>query len=310
MVKSNSNLSDLQKHVIFENGTEKPFDNKYWNNDKEGIYVDIIDGQALFSSKDKFDSGTGWPSFTNPIDKEAVKEKSDYSHGMARVEARAKNSDIHLGHVFNDGPSDKGGMRYCINSASLRFIPKEEMKKAGYEKYLGYFDNQFNIQYEKAVIAGGCFWGMEELFSKLDGVVNVISGYTGGNIINPTYEVIIKGESNHAEAVEITFDSNLTSYEKLLRFFFKIHDPTKLDRQGNDVGTQYRSAIFYLNEKQKKTAEELINNANKSGVFPGGIITKLEKLDKFYKAEEYHQKYLRKNPAGYTCHTIREEWDF
>ena len=305
MVKINSNLSDLQKHVIFQNGTEKPFDNKYWNNNREGIYVDIVNGQILFSSKDKFDSGTGWPSFTNPIDKAIIKEKSDYSHGTIRVEVRSKRSDIHLGHVFDDGPSDKGGMRYCINSASLRFIPKGSMKKEGYKKYLKDFKD--NIQYEKAVIAGGCFWGIEELFSKLDGVLDVISGYTGGNIINPTYEVIIEGKSHHAEAIEINFDSNQTSYAELIRFFFKIHDPTTLNRQGNDIGTQYRSAIFYLNEKQKKIAEKLINDTNKTDTFSEKIVTKLEKLDKFYKAEEYHQKYLKKNPMGYTCHRVREK---
>jgi peptide methionine sulfoxide reductase msrA/msrB len=310
MAKNNSNLSDLQNYVIFQNGTEKAFDNEYWNNDKEGIYVDIIDDQALFSSKDKFDSGTGWPSFTSPIDKGVINEKSDNSYGMSRVEVRAKNSNIHLGHVFNDRPNDKSGMRYCINSASLRFIPKEAMKREGYEKYLEDFKDKDSIRYEKAVIAGGCFWGMEELFSELDGVVDVITGYTGGNTINPTYEVISTGKSNHAEAIEITFDSKQTSYDKVLRFFFKIHDPTTLNRQGNDVGTQYRSAIFYLNEKQKKIAEELINSANQSGVLPGKIVTTLEKFDKFYKAEKYHQKHLKKNPMVYTCHRVREEWMF
>ncbi len=310
MAKSNYNLSELQKNIIFQNGTERAFDNEYWDNKQDGIYIDIIDSKALFSSKDKFDSGTGWPSFTGPIDTEAIKEKLDNSHSMIRTEVRAKDSDIHLGHVFNDGPKNKGGMRYCINSTSLKFIPKEDMKKEGYEKYLSSFEDKNSTQYQKAIIAGGCFWGMEELFSKLDGVVDVVNGYTGGKTVNPTYEIISTGMSNHAEAVEIIFDPKKTSYDKILRFFFKIHDPTALNKQGNDIGTQYRSAIFYLNEEQKKVADELINSANKSGVFPGRIVTMLEKFDIFYKAEEYHQDYLKKNPKGYTCHRVREDWIF
>ncbi|MDA9817648.1 bifunctional methionine sulfoxide reductase B/A protein [Flavobacteriaceae bacterium] len=310
-IKSNDkNLTDLQKHVIFENGTERAFDNEYWDNKSDGIYVDVVSGKALFSSKDKFDSGTGWPSFTRPIEEEVIKEKSDNSHGMIRIDVRSKYSDIHLGHVFNDGPKDKGGMRYCINSASLKFVPKEDLKKEGYEEYLNIFDDKSATQYQKAIIAGGCFWGMEDLFAKLDGVIDVVNGYTGGDVPNPTYEIISSGISNHAESIEITFDSEKISYENILRFFFKIHDPTTLNKQGNDVGTQYRSAIFYKNQEQQEIAKNLIYNANRSGVFPGRIATSLEKLDKFYKAENYHQDYLTKNPGGYTCHRIREDWEF
>jgi methionine-R-sulfoxide reductase len=134
-VKNTKNLTDLQRHVVEENGTEPPFRNEYWNNKKEGIYVDAASGQPLFSSLDKYDSGTGWPSFTKPIEQGLVVEKSDISHGMRRVEVRSKDADSHLGHVFDDGPADKGGLRYCINSASLKFIPKESLKKEGYEEF-------------------------------------------------------------------------------------------------------------------------------------------------------------------------------
>lgn len=138
--KNLENLSELQKYVTQENGTERAFDNEYWDNKKEGIYVDVTSGEPLFSSKDKYDSESGWPSFTKPIDKEFVMEVTDNSYGMVRVEARAKSSDSHLGHVFDDGPQDKGGMRYCINSAALKFIPKEDLEKQGYKKYLKLFE--------------------------------------------------------------------------------------------------------------------------------------------------------------------------
>jgi methionine-R-sulfoxide reductase len=132
-------LNSTQYHITQEDGTEIPFSNPYWNNKKEGIYVDIVSGEALFSSLDKFDSGTGWPSFSKPINQTTIKEKTDSKHGMVRTEVRSSTADSHLGHVFNDGPKEQGGMRYCINSASLKFIPKEELEKQGYGKYLKLF---------------------------------------------------------------------------------------------------------------------------------------------------------------------------
>ena len=139
-----SKLSDLQKYVTLENGTEQPFNNKYWNNKEEGIYVDIISMEVLFSSKDKFDSNSGWPSFTKPINNKVITTLKDNSHNMTRIEVRSAKSDAHLGHVFNDGPIDDGGLRYCINSASLKFIPKDKMAENGYEKYLYLFDKNNN----------------------------------------------------------------------------------------------------------------------------------------------------------------------
>lgn len=132
-------LTPEQYAITKKNGTERPFDNAYWNNHHPGIYVDVISKEPLFSSKDKFESGSGWPSFTKPINKDVVVEKSDSSHGMDRTEIRSKRADSHLGHVFNDGPKDKGGLRYCMNSASLKFIPLENLKAEGYEDYLKLF---------------------------------------------------------------------------------------------------------------------------------------------------------------------------
>ncbi|NBV06616.1 MAG: peptide-methionine (S)-S-oxide reductase [Proteobacteria bacterium] len=165
-------------------------------------------------------------------------------------------------------------------------------------------------KYEKAILAGGCFWGMQELINKVDGVVKSEVGYIGGNIPNPNYELISTGITNYAESIEITFDPQKISYEKLLKFFFTIHDPTTLNRQENDVGSQYRSEIFYLNDEQKDIALKVIAQANKSGVFKKPVVTQVSKAGKFYEAEEYHQNYLKKNPYGYTCHHIRNEWKF
>ena len=135
-----SKLTELQYRVTQENGTERPFDNEYWDNKREGIYVDIVSGEVLFNSKDKFDSGSGWPSFTKPVEESDIVEKKDSSLGITRTEVRSKIGDSHLGHVFEDGPSDSGGLRYCINSASLKFIPKEEMEQEGYGEYLKLFE--------------------------------------------------------------------------------------------------------------------------------------------------------------------------
>lgn len=135
-------LTPLQKKVTMEGGTERPFDNEYWDNHEEGIYVDIINGEPLFSSTDKFDSGTGWPSFTRPISEHMIDEATDTRYGMARTEVKSKGTDAHLGHVFNDGPAESGGLRYCINSASMRFVPKADLEKEGYGEYLTLFDKK------------------------------------------------------------------------------------------------------------------------------------------------------------------------
>jgi methionine-S-sulfoxide reductase len=164
--------------------------------------------------------------------------------------------------------------------------------------------------YEKAILAGGCFWGVEELLRGLNGVVETQVGYSGGKVPNPNYEIVSTGLSGHAEAIEVTFDPQKISYENLLKFFFTIHDPTTLNRQGNDIGTQYRSEIFYFNDQQKSTALKVIAAANKSGVFKKPLSTAVSKASTFYPAEEYHQDYLKKNPYGYTCHHVREEWKF
>jgi peptide methionine sulfoxide reductase msrA/msrB len=300
-------LSSEQFEVTQQCGTEPPFHNAYWDNHKPGIYVDVVSGQPLFSSLDKFDSGTGWPSFTQPLKTEDVVEKKDSTLGMDRNEVRSSLADSHLGHVFNDGPG-ANGLRYCINSAALRFIPVEDIDQAGYGQYLDPFVKAGLIKaptHETAILAGGCFWGMEEIIRKIPGVVKTTVGYSGGNTPDPTYEDVCTGTTGHAESIQVVFDPARLSYEALLDYFFRMHDPTTLNQQHNDVGTQYRSAIFYTSDEQRQAAERAKARWDKSGKFKRPITTEITQATTFYPAEEYHQKYLVKHPGGYMCHVLR-----
>jgi len=301
-------LTAIQYEVTQCSATEPPFQNEYWDHKDAGIYVDVVSGEPLFSSLDKFDSGTGWPSFSKPINPQNISEQKDNKLAwQERVEVKSKNANSHLGHVFKDGPTSTG-LRYCINSASLKFIPVKNLESEGYGEYLPLFNkNKSSVATtEVAVLAGGCFWGMEELLRELPGVLSTRVGYTGGSLDNPSYKEVSTGTSGHAEAIEIVFDSAKISYKEILAWFFRIHDPTTKNRQGNDVGTQYRSAIFYQDDQQKQTAQESIEEAQMSGRWNKPIVTEVLKASAFYPAEEYHQKYLMKNPAGYTCHFVRD----
>ncbi len=289
-------LTPMQFHVTQENGTEPPFKNAYWNESREGIYVDIVSRECLFTSLDKFNSHCGWPSFSKPLDGSRIEEKADLTLGMARTEVRSGHS--HLGHVFDDGPIDKGGLRYCINSAALDFIPKEDMAARGYGHLLYLFEKQ---KLDQAILAGGCFWGMEELLRAQKGVVHTEVGYMGGKVQNATYE----NHEGHAEAVIVTFDPQKTSYETLLNFFWRIHDPTTLNRQGNDRGSSYRSAIFTLNSEQKTIAERVKAEIDQSVRWKSKLVTEITPAFQWWTAESHHQDYLQKNPNGYTCHWVR-----
>jgi peptide methionine sulfoxide reductase msrA/msrB len=301
-------LKPIELEVTQNSGTEPPFRNPFWDNHEPGLYVDVATGEPLFSSTDKFDSGTGWPSFTQPVEPNRVMEREDRTHGMRRVEVRSAGGDSHLGHLFDDGPAPTN-QRYCINSAALRFIPVAKLEAEGYGAYVSLFrqTKPGADTLETAVLAGGCFWGMEDLLRKIPGVVETEAVYAGGQTQKPTYSDVKTGTTGHAEAVRVVFDPKKLSYADLLeKWFFRMHDPTTKNRQGNDVGTQYRSAIFVTSPEQRKVAEEVKARVEKSGKWKKPIVTEIVEAGPTTRAEEYHQKYLEKNPGGYTCHWMRD----
>jgi peptide methionine sulfoxide reductase msrA/msrB len=278
-------LPGLERAIV-EGGCERPFTGADWDRKDEGTYVCIVCGLPLFTSSTKFESGTGWPSYYEPFDPDHVAEIEDRSLGMVRIEIRCARSGSHLGHVFDDGPLPTG-RRYCINSAALKFIPNgdplpEESRPAA----------------ETATFAAGCFWGVEETFRRTKGVIATQVGYLGGTIEDPGYRLICTGTTGHAEAVEVRFDPAVVSYEKLLEVFWGSHDPTQLNRQGPDFGTQYRSAIFFHDDAQKKTAEASKAKLDESKRFPHPVVTEIVETATFYRAEEYHQQYLAKSGAA------------
>ena len=277
-------LTPEEENVIVGKGTEPPFSGKYDKFIDDGTYTCKRCGSELFRSSSKFDSGCGWPAFDDQIPN-AVTSKPDPDG--RRVEVTCAKCGAHLGHVFKGEQLTPKNTRYCVNSISMNFIPKKtEMPKP-----------------EKALFAAGCFWGVQYHFQKAPGVISTVVGYTGGKTENPTYQQVCTDKTGHAEAIEVTFDPTKTTYEKLAELFFETHDFTQLNRQGPDVGTQYRSAVYYVNDDQKRTIIKLINILKEKGY---AVKTEIEPAEKFYPAEDYHQNYYQTNGKTPYCHTYKK----
>jgi len=270
-------LTDAEKRILLEKGTERSFTGAYWNHFEPGTYVCRKCGTELYRSSSKFHSECGWPSFDAEI---PGRVRRQLDADGTRTEIVCANCGAHLGHVFEGEGFTPTDVRHCVNSASLVFRPAGKPAT------------------ESAVFAGGCFWGVEYYFRQVDGVVSVTSGYAGGNTANPSYEQVSTGRTGHAESVRVVFDPKRVSYERLARLFFEIHDPTELNRQGPDTGTQYRSAVFYANDEQKAIAEKLIAELRARGF---KVVTQVAPLAAFYPAEEVHQNYHEKHPERPIC---------
>jgi peptide methionine sulfoxide reductase msrA/msrB len=234
----------------------------------------------------KFDSGCGWPSFDKEIAGGKIKQILDKSHGMIRTEIVCANCGGHLGHIFNDGPTETG-MRYCVNSLSLDFQSQKTQNKM-----------------EQITLGGGCFWCIEAAFESLQGVISAESGYAGGHKNNPTYKEVCEGTTGHAEVVKVTFDPSVIKLEKILEVFFIMHDPTSLNRQGGDIGTQYRSAIFYHTKAQKEIVGHIIKKIEQEKVYDNKLVTEVVEINNYYPAEDYHQEYYFANKQQPYCNAV------
>jgi peptide methionine sulfoxide reductase msrA/msrB len=297
-------LTAEQYEISRGKGTERPFCGTLLDNKQSGVYSCVGCGLPLFSAEAKFDSGTGWPSFFQAIGPGNVEEQPDPGGGRMRTEILCARCGGHLGHVFEDGPPPTH-QRFCLNSAALTFTPQNELatladpaaQSNNAQSFAAQSTGTPSAPTATAVLAGGCFWCTEAAFEQLEGVLDVESGYAGGASKTANYQSVCGGDTGHAEAIRITYDPQRISYKRLLDVFFDAHDPTQLNRQGADVGSQYRSAIFYSDDSQRQSAQSKIDQLNSSQRLPRPIVTTLEPLEQFFSAEAYHQDYARRHPG-------------
>jgi peptide methionine sulfoxide reductase msrA/msrB len=273
-------LTPEQFRITRAKGTERAHSSDMCQLFEPGTYACICCGTLLFDSASKFESGSGWPSFDQPIVDNVIAYHKDKSLGMYRIEATCNTCDAHLGHVFQDGPPPSG-LRFCINAVALKKTERNE---------------------QKVTFGGGCFWCTEAIFQEVKGVIKVESGFSGGNTVNPTYREVVSGLTGHAEVVEVTYDNREVSYEDLITIHLTTHNPTTLNRQGADKGSQYRSILFYRTTEEMKVAMEVISEVQKA--FDEMIVTEVKMFEAFYKAELYHQDYYASNPDKPYCQAV------
>ncbi|MEN8865446.1 MAG: peptide-methionine (S)-S-oxide reductase MsrA [Akkermansiaceae bacterium] len=273
-------LTPEQFHVTRKHGTERPFSSGMCELFELGKYACVCCDTLLFDAGEKFDSGTGWPSFTQPASENAISYHGDNTMGMTRVETLCNACDAHLGHVFPDGPAPSG-LRYCMNAVALKKVEETEAV---------------------ATFGGGCYWCTEAVFRSVKGVSSVESGFSDGEVVDPSYREVCSGQTGHAEVVQVTYDPGVVSYQELLRIHMGTHDPTTLNAQGADVGTQYRSTILYRTDLERQVAERLLGEL--SNTFDSDIVTDLKAFEKFYPAPEDHDNYYNRNPNQGYCQAV------
>lgn len=279
-------LSKDEEDVIVGKGTEAPHSGEYDRFDAEGAFACRRCGAYLYRSEDKFDAHCGWPSFDDEIS--GAVERSTDADGI-RTEIVCRRCQGHLGHVFVGERMTPKDTRHCVNSLSMKFVPKS-------------LSEEDAVEY--AYFGGGCFWCTEASFKLIRGVVSVTPGYAGGTTERPTYAQVSGGTTGHAEVVRVGFDSTRVSYEALLDVFFASHDPTTTDRQGNDVGTQYRSIILCENDLHCELAERFVEYFGRERIFSAPIVTEIRPLKTFFEAEEYHHDYFAKHPDEAYCQSV------
>ncbi len=274
-----------EEAVILKKATERPYSGKYYKFDQKGTYHCKQCGAALYKSDSKFDAHCGWPSFDDEI-AGAVARKTDADG--SRTEILCANCGGHLGHVFEGERFTDKNTRHCVNSVSLTFTPAD-----------------MPAQTDTAIFASGCFWGTEYWFKKQNGVISTTVGYIGGRTDKPTYEQVCNKTTGHAEAVQVVYNPTVIDFETLAKLYFETHDPTQLNRQGPDIGDQYRSEIFYTSETQKTVAEKLIKELETKGL---KVVTRVTKATEFFRAEEYHQDYYEKVGKKPYCHVYTKRF--